>query len=353
MSHLYIHIPFCESKCSYCSFNSESGYKNETIKSYFIALEQQLKYEFERFNLQKESLKTIYFGGGTPSAAHFSNYEKIFDLLSKYMSSDIEVTLEANPNSATRRWLKELYALGANRLSIGVQSFDQEKLKFLGRIHSTKQVKNALANAKEIGFENISIDIIYDTHFDNLVFVENEIKNALEQPISHISAYSLTIEEDSGFAGKHELKNENLNSAKRIFELLNENGMEQYEVSNFGKIRSQHNTAYWMARDYIGAGAGAVGFLKDSRFYPHTNIEKYISEPTYFDIENISADELRFERVFLGLRSAYGVSLDDIKNHNIDKVERLIKEEKVKQVGERLVAVDFLLADGIALYLED
>jgi oxygen-independent coproporphyrinogen-3 oxidase len=309
-------------------------------------------FELKRFKLAPKSVDTLYFGGGTPSSVDFSLYKKIFDLLAPYLCDDAEITFEANPNSATSDWLQGVLEYGCNRISIGIQSFDEEKLRFLGRVHSSQQAKDAVLRAHEIGFDNISIDIIYDTPFDNEEFVKDELSIALELPISHLSAYSLTIEENSAFKGKVDLKNENLDSAKIIFDALNQNGFLQYEVSSFGKKLSRHNMAYWHMRDYIGVGAGAVGFLGNKRFYPQVDIGKYISNPFLIEEELISTDELRFERLFLGLRSIIGINEIDIKKQNIQRIDELMKHKKMDKKNGRLIATDFLLADEIALYLE-
>jgi len=317
---------------------------------YFKALAKQLYFELERFNITTP-VHSIYFGGGTPSSVDYSNYKIIFDILSPYINKDTEITIEVNPNSAKTNWLKNMFKFGANRISIGVQSFDDEKLKSLGRIHSSGQASQAVFKAKEVGFDNISIDIIYDTQYDSDTFIKNEIEKALQLPITHLSAYSLTIEEGSAFANKFELKQENISATKTLFELLISNGFDHYEISSFAKIKSRHNMAYWGAKDYIGVGAGAVGFLKNKRFYPQINIQEYINTPLKMDEEEMSEDELRFERVFMGLRSCVGVSMEDIKDKSKPIVEELIKNEKLRIINQRFVLPDFLLADEIAILI--
>lgn len=352
MSHIYIHIPFCESKCHYCSFNSFAGFKKNTIRKYFDALKIQLEFEIKRFELEKNSVTTVYFGGGTPSSVDANLYEPIFDIINNFASSHIEITVEANPSSSNTNWLDKMRKLGANRISLGVQSFDDKKLHFLGRLHSSESAKNAISRAVDSGFQNISIDLIYDTQYDSVDFVKKEVDVAVSMPVTHISAYSLSIEENSLFANKHDLKVENIDSYRVIVSTLQQHGFEQYEVSNFGKIKSNHNTAYWLGEDYIGAGAGAVGFLKNSRFYPMENIDEYISNPTKINIETVAQNDLRFEKVFLGIRSNIGVSINDIKCSK-EKIDYLKNSDKIDIRNGRIFAKDFLLADEIALYLEN
>ena len=351
MNHFYIHIPFCDSKCHYCSFNSFTGHKISTFQKYFFALEKQLLFELNRFNVQAESIETLYFGGGTPSCIKAGLYHPIFEILNPYLTKNCEITMEANPNSATTKWLCEIRKLGVNRISIGVQSFNDAKLKLLGRIHSAKSAKMAVARAKNAGFDNISIDLIYDTAFDNVEFVKKEVQTAISLPIMHISAYSLTIESESAFEGKQNLKNEDLESSEALFEALQDAGFEHYEISNFGKIKSRHNTAYWCSANYAGIGAGAVGFFENKRLYPQKSIDGYIVNPLNIDEELLSTEEMRFERVFLGLRSYIGVDLKDIKEGARQRVLDLESAKKISIKKGRLINQNFLLADEIALYL--
>ena len=191
---LYIHIPFCDSKCYYCSFNSYTNLFKYS-KDYFKALVIQLKHDLEFFNVK--NIKTLYIGGGTPSSVSAKNYKEIFKILKNYQIK--EITIEANPNSAKYDWLSEIYDYGVNRISFGVQSFDEEKLKFLGRAHTKKDAITAIKNAFNIGFKNINLDLIYDCAIDSLSLIKNDLKIIKNLPINHISCYSLTIEKNSLF----------------------------------------------------------------------------------------------------------------------------------------------------------
>jgi len=351
MRHLYIHIPFCDSKCPYCSFNSFAGSNTDKKHSYINALLKQLEFELVRFKAEKGSLLSVYFGGGTPSTIKADAYAPIFDRLRPYFSEQCEITFEANPNSATKEWLKGVKNLGANRLSLGIQSFDAAKLKLLGRIHSSTDAKMAVQRAKQIGFDNISIDLIYDTAFDNEEFLLQEAKEAVALDISHISAYSLTIEDESSFAGKNELKVENIQAALSLVDYLANNGFKHYEVSNFGKKKSMHNTAYWQGADYAGVGCGAVGFLGNMRYYPPKELLEYMSNPLACEAEILSEDDLAFERLFLGLRSDVGIKTDSLSKEQIQKVQILTEEGKLDVKGDSLTCTDFFLADEIVLFL--
>ncbi len=206
---LYIHIPFCDSKCHYCSFNSyvDLFHLRET---YMNALLIQLRFELERFNAQEKSIETIFIGGGTPSTVRPELYRPIFELLRPYIKDNAEITSEANPNSATSEWLEGMYLLGVNRISFGVQSFDDEKLKKLGRAHKASDASAALKRAERAGFEHLSLDLIYAVDGDTKELLEHDLKEAFALPIDHLSAYALTIEEGTPFASTPDVANEKL-----------------------------------------------------------------------------------------------------------------------------------------------
>ena len=195
---VYIHIPFCDSKCFYCSFNSYVD-KFDLKQEYMQSLKTQLLFELERFEVKKNQIKSVFIGGGTPSTIKAKNYEEIFKILKPFLTKGAEITTEANPNSATKEWLNQMFNLGVNRVNFGVQSFDEKKLKLLNRAHSKNQAIKAVENAKEVGFENISIDLIYGVSCDSKELLKNDIEIASSLPINHLSAYALTIEENTPF----------------------------------------------------------------------------------------------------------------------------------------------------------
>ena len=340
---LYIHIPFCDSKCHYCSFNSFTQ-NHHLKKSYFESLLTQLEFEIKRFDLKKNQIESIFVGGGTPSTIKPTYYEKLFEKIAPYIKKDAEITFEANPNSATKEWLKGIKELGANRVSFGVQSFDEKKLKFLGRSHSFKDAIRAINDAKSVGFEKINIDIIYDTKLDTKKLLKDDIKTALTLPISHISAYSLTIEKNTYFENK-DVKKDDEYIGYYIKELI---PFEQYEVSNFGQHKSIHNMGYWRLKDYIGVGCGAVGFSKNRRFYPYTDLNEYIKNPTAIKEEILSDEDIRVEKIFLGLRSCVGVDIDILDEK---KVKILEDEGKIYKKGSKIFNTNYFVADEIALFL--
>ncbi|MDB2562766.1 radical SAM family heme chaperone HemW, partial [Sulfurimonas sp.] len=292
---LYIHIPFCDSKCSYCSFNSYVD-KFHLKQEYMKALEVQLAYELQRFKTKEHSIESIFIGGGTPSTVEAKLYESIFKTLQPYLQDSIEITSEANPNSATREWLEGMKKLGVNRISFGVQSFNDQKLKTLNRAHSPQNALDAIKNAKSIGYKNISLDLIYATLGDTKELLEHDINTALSLPINHLSAYALTIEEGTPFEKKPHMAKETLELTSWIFSTLKNSGLTQYEISNFGTYQSTHNLGYWQYKDYIGLGSGAVGKLAYKRYYPTPNIENYIKNPLDIRVEELESEDLKIEQ---------------------------------------------------------
>lgn len=350
---LYLHIPFCDSKCNYCSFNSYVelfSYK----KQYIEALKKQLKFELEKYNPE---IETVFIGGGTPSTIDAEEYESILKIITPFLKDkNIEITIEANPNSANDVWLKKVYKSGINRISFGVQSFNDEKLKFLGRNHNKNQAIKAINSAKEAGFVHINSDIIYDTKLDTQKLLEEDLKIIETLPVDHISAYSLTIEEGTKFYAQNNVQVEDENLARKFFLSLKNLGFEQYEISNFAKgdeAKSKHNLGYWKYKEYLGIGAGAVGYVDKQRYYPSKDIFQYIKEPLkYEEKEDIRKEDEKLEKLFLGLRSQTGVSLDILDKEGLKRLQELERSHKITIKNGRFYNQDFLLADELALFLD-
>jgi len=347
---LYIHIPFCDSKCSYCSFNSYVD-KFHLRSEYMNALVKQLTFELERFSMTPNTIETIFIGGGTPSTVEPKLYAPLFKMLAPYLQQNAEVTSEANPNSATVSWLKGMKELGVNRISFGVQSFNTAKLKKLARAHSADQAYNAVTTASNLGYKNLSLDLIYATADDTQELLAHDLELAFSLPINHLSAYALTIEEGTPFAATPEVAKEQLEQTKWLFETIKAKGFTQYEISNFGTYESKHNQGYWQYKDYIGLGSGAVGFLKDKRFYPTPNVEAYVENPLDIREELLNEDDIVWEKLFLGLRCSIGVLKESLTNVQRTRATVLVQEKKLSEDNYRYFNCDFLLSDEIALYI--
>ena len=241
--------------------------------------------------------------------------------------------------------------LGVNRVSFGVQSFNAQKLKALNRAHNPQQAKDAILHAKELGFKHLSLDLIYNYRGDSKTLLLNDINEAFSLPIDHISAYELTIEDGTKFSHTPEVRQDDEDLAFFVTQEIEKRGFKAYEISNFGTYQSRHNKGYWEIKDYIGAGAGAVGFLKDTRYYPQTNIEAYVSNPLNITEELLTPDELLTERIFLGLRSTVGVEKDLLSVKMIEKADLLCKEKKLLCDATHYHNNNFFLSDELALYI--
>jgi len=350
---LYLHIPFCDSKCHYCAFNSYTD-RFHLKKEYMKALEKQLKYELEKNMGKNQFLQTVFFGGGTPSTVKIEDYENIFKLINKYKTENTEITTECNPNSATKKWLQGMKDYGVNRISFGVQSFDDNKLKKLNRAHNAKGAITAIQNASCIGFNRINCDIIYGVQGDSFDSLKNDFDTIFSLPIDHISAYSLTLEEGTKFFNKSEIKIDDEELSYKIFKYLNNNGFNQYEISNFSKTKeseSKHNFGYWEHKNYIGVGAGAVGCVNKVRYYPNKLIEEYISNPCEYEIEELSDEDVIVEKVLLGLRCSNGFNINILDENQKSKVKDLIDNKKLTLINDNIYNKNFLLADELALYI--
>ena len=325
MSGIYIHIPFCKQACHYCDFHFSTSLKlkNQMITS--IIKEIQL-----RSNEFPNEINSLYIGGGTPSLMENTDLELIFTALEKQVSlSDLkEITIEINPEDLHKNKLEFYKTLGINRLSIGIQSMDNKVLKWMNRVHDKKQVINGINNAKEIGFENMSLDFIYGTPSTLNRNYQDELLELLEFEPNHLSCYHLTIESGTYFG--HLLKK---NKIKPIEDDVSEEeflwisnkmkslNYEHYEISNFAikGEESYHNSNYWKQRSYIGLGPGAHSFNKGKRRWNISNNVQYIknieSSSSFHEEEVLSNNDIINELIMLGLRTSRGFILDNVVNN--------------------------------------
>ncbi len=317
------------------------------------ALHVQLLHELQRFNVSSSNLiETVFIGGGTPSTVDPALYVPIFDSIRPYLSPNAEITAEANPNSATYEWLQGMKHLGVNRLSFGVQSFDDTKLKTLGRAHNTHHALKAIQNGATLGFKHLSVDLIYGVLGDTQELLQSDIDTAMSLPIDHISLYALTIEEHTAFEKSPHMSHEELELTEWIFDSVKAKGFKQYEISNFGSYQSIHNLGYWEGKNYIGVGAGAVGFLDHTRFYPSTDIDYYLQNPLEIRTERLTLKELLSEKIFLGFRSCIGVQKNILTPKQQKEADLLVSEKILTVVNETYFNPNFLIADEIALRIE-
>ena len=308
--------------------------------------------------LNKEPIKTIYFGGGTPSLISTELLRRIIDTIYLYFEIviDVEFTFECNPDDLTNEKLKELRTLGVNRLSIGIQSFEDEQLEFMNRAHNSNEALNCVKLAQNNGFTNITIDLIYGLPNTSEKYWEKQIEKAIDLNVNHISAYCLTIEERTVFgnwykSGKLKLVEDeySLNQFKRLQSELHKNGFEHYEISNFSKngFISKHNSAYWLGEKYIGIGPSAHSFNGSSRQWNVANNSKYINglrkKETYFEVEQLSSTDKFNEYILTRLRTKWGVNLDDLflindkqKVQTLKMADKFIKNNDLQIIDNTL-----------------
>ena len=266
---LYVHIPFCETKCPYCDFNTYAG-----IESLMPSYIKALKSEIETWSsvLNKPRLKSIFWGGGTPSYLPTRDISSLMNSITKYfaLSDNCEVTLEANPGDCTRERLSAIKKTGFNRISIGVQSLDDHELHLLGRRHSADEALSAISSAHEAGFENINADLIFGLPYQPVSSWEHTLESTITTGVEHISAYCLTLESGTPLeldvkSGKVQEPDSDIGAAMYdlAIELLGSNDFQQYEISNWSKSKKQstHNLAYWNSDPYLGVGPGAHSYL--------------------------------------------------------------------------------------------
>ena len=371
MAGIYIHIPFCKSKCAYCGFYSLPSLK---LKDRFL---EALKAEIvaRKDYLQGDAVNTIYFGGGTPSLLSLKEIGELLHLIKETytVAENAEITLEANPDTLSLAYLEGLRQLGVNRLSIGIQSFFDNDLKYLSRRHDSHHAQQCLDWAKLAGFENISIDLIYGLPSSNAEQWNKNLDIFFAYGLSHLSAYALTLEPNTILTKQIELgkvQPVNEEDALRDYEILSqraaENGYLHYEISNFCQLgmHSKHNASYWFGTPYIGFGPSAHSFDGNSRQWNVSSVEKYcvsVPEPvegTAIEKEILSPEQHYDEYVMLRLRTHWGIDLKWLKREMGERfstyceqhAQPLIAQGRLSQTREFLYLTDqqMLFADGIA-----
>ena len=407
MAGVYIHIPFCNSKCAYCGFYSLPSLKLkdrflEVLKAEIVARKQYLQRGSHcgfdpqiairrceasqspalKGNLDTPTINTIYFGGGTPSLLSIKEIGELLHLINMHYSvaSNVEITLEANPDTLSLDYLKGLRQLGVNRLSIGIQSFFDNDLKYLSRRHDSQHARQCIDWAKQAGFSNISIDLIYGLPTSNAEQWNKNLDIFFAYGLPHLSAYALTLEPNAILTKQIELGKVppvNEEDALRDYEILcnraAENGFLHYEISNFCRcgMHSKHNASYWFGTPYAGFGPSAHSFDGNSRQWNISSVEKYIdakreiarlqeqkvSRPMS-EKETLSPEQLYDEYVMLRLRTHWGIDLKWLKREMGERfstyceqhAQTLIAQGRLSQTREFLYLTDkqMLFADGVA-----
>lgn len=355
---IYIHIPFCKQKCFYCDFCSYENMENK-IDKYIKRVKEEItdtfKYLEKKEGLNKYNISTIYIGGGTPSLIDVKYIKQIIEKLKLNMNikdiEKIEVTIEVNPGTVTKQKLYEYRKVGVNRLSIGLQSANDEILKKLGRIHTFNEFLQTYMWAKELGFENINVDLMLGLPFQKIKDLEDTIKEITNLNPNHISIYSLILEENTLLDkliknDTYKMPSEQLERnmywyVKNKLELL---GYNHYEISNFSKkgYESKHNMNCWEQKEYIGIGLAAHSYLNCMRYSNTENMDEYIENKNINKIihEVQDINDAKKEYMLLGLRKIEGVSITKFKEKYIDNPLYIFKEEIEKLTKDKLIEVD-------------
>ena len=360
---LYLHIPFCKSKCPYCDFYSATELSGVT--AWQNALEKEMLLYKNRF----PAFDTLYLGGGTPTVLEDTILLNLFDNLYRHFqfTPDTEITIEANPNDITREKLQLLKACGVNRISLGVQSFDEQVITFLKRRHSVGEAEQALDLIQEGGFTTVSVDLMYGIPGQTRAGWLKTLERALTFHPAHLSCYQLTVAEGTELGelkkrGVITLPDEEEETALFLdtAHCLEEHGYLHYEISNFASgetTRSRHNQKYWHHTPYLGLGPSAHSFQQGKRWWNHRSIEGYCSalsagKAPVSGKEHLTREQLDLESLYLGLRTSAGVDLTRLNDRSACEavLPGLLKEDYVTIVGQRMVPTrkGFLVADRLA-----
>lgn len=321
MASIYVHIPFCQSRCIYCDFFSTTNIPMQ--QRYVERLEQEMLCRREEWPIHART-SSIYIGGGTPSTLPCELTQRILDKICNLypINGNVEITIEANPDDVTPEWVKALRQTPVNRISMGVQTFNNETLRLIRRRHTAEQATQAVRLLQDAGYQNLSIDLIYGLPNQDLKDWELNLQKAFDLEISHLSAYSLMYEEGTALTRmleRGELEEMNEEESIACYEILckmmHEHGFEHYEISNFARpgMHSRHNTAYWMGEPYVGFGAGAHSYDgKSIRRWNADSLNEYINHPDSFETEHLTERDLYNEFVMTRLRTSRGFELDEL-----------------------------------------
>lgn len=353
MLGLYIHIPFCVSKCKYCDFNSYKLDLDEKRK-YLNALQNEM--EFYKEEIRGKYIDTIFIGGGTPSILTQDEIKFLFDNIKNNfeIKKDAEITMECNPGTLTINKLKVMKKCGVNRLSIGLQAVQNEHLEYIGRIHTYEEFEKNYIQAKEIGFENINIDLMYALPNQKKEDWIESLEKIVKLEPSHISAYSLILEENTELFDMYQRNEFKLLDEDTDIEMyeytinyLKSHGYNQYEISNYAKLgfECQHNILYWKCENYVGLGASASGYLNGTRYNNLCELDKYEEiihsgkKPIEWE-EKLSIKDKIEESIFLGLRMNEGIKFKDFQEKFNFDFEKEYKNEINRLEKMELIDID-------------
>lgn len=357
MAGIYIHVPFCKTRCIYCDFYTRTDISSK--RNYVLALCKEMVLRKDYLNGEK--IETIYFGGGTPSQLNRDDFDQIFAEIFKNfeISEDAEITMEANPDDLNPRYLKTIESLPFNRLSMGVQSFNDDELRFLKRRHSAKQAKEAVLKAKSAGFKNISIDLMYGLPNQTLDIWHNNLNEAIQLDIQHISSYHLIYEQGTRLYRMFKLgdvkqvdEDLSVDMFSAMIDRLATAGFEHYEISNFAKdtLYSKHNSSYWQGIKYLGLGPAAHSYDGENRAWGIPSISKYVerigNNELPIEIEYLNKNTRYNDFILTGMRTKWGVNLNDL-----EKLFGPIKKDYCLKNGSKYIDKGFVIYEDNVLKL--
>ena len=345
MAGIYIHVPFCKRKCGYCNFYSTTRLELKT--SYLQTVKMELQQR--RYYLNGEQVQTIYFGGGTPSLLEPAEIQSVIDTIKQLHSvaANPEITVEANPDDLTTAYIGQLAQTSVNRLSIGIQSFDDEMLVLMNRRHTAQQAIDAVKNCQQVGYGNISVDLIYGLPQMTADDWRRQLDNVARLNVQHLSAYHLSYEEGTAFGLKlkqHKLEEVSEDESLEQFEILTgwakTAGFEHYEISNFAKpgFRSRHNSSYWDRTIYLGIGPAAHSYNRATRSWNSANTAEYIkgieSGSCVSEEEQLSPSDIFNDYVITALRTSSGIDMDYLEREQPRQMVEYLKRQAESFVAD-------------------
>ncbi|MBQ1787875.1 MAG: radical SAM family heme chaperone HemW [Erysipelotrichaceae bacterium] len=356
INHLYIHVPFCKAICYYCDF-CHRVYDEKLAERWLDRLSREAEENC------KDQYETIYIGGGTPTTLNDTQLKRLLEMIDPFAERVMEYTIEVNPESLDQRKIDIMKKHGINRVSMGLQSADDNLLKTIGRRHSFDDVKDRIALLKDNGISNISIDLMYSLPGQTMQILQDTLNKALDLNIPHISLYSLTVEENSVF-GKKGISSLDEDIEADMYELieqrLSEKGYIHYEVSNYclNGYESRHNLGYWNYDDFLGLSLGAAGKIGNSRYTNTRSFEKYFNETDIRDEDlHLSREEMMFENIMMSLRTIYGLDIEAFnRKYDCDLLKEYpkgVNNPGVKVDHGRLVCTDLAVLNRVLLDFMD
>ncbi len=358
---IYIHIPFCNYICAYCDF-CKVFYNKKFVNDYLISLDKEIKK-----NYRGEIITSLYIGGGTPSSLSIKELKKLFNILKIFkLSSDCEITFEANADSLSLDKIKLLKEFGVNRVSIGLETINKRLQDFIERYTNKKTVSECVDNLKKVGITNINLDLIYALKNESFNDLKKDLDFLLSLDISHISTYSLIIEDHTKLKIKG-IRNIDKNIDRKMYDMicktLKNKGYIHYEISNFAKpsFESKHNLKYWYNKQYYGFGVGASGYIDNIRYTNTRSINNYIKGNTVLDKETVTFKDRIFYEIMLGFRTNIGINKKEFKdkyNIGIDTLfnyKDLVKNNVLYEDNDYLKVKEeyYYVLDEILIYFMD